>query len=413
MNNVPFGSNDVRLSPRQWAAAAVLIAALFWLIPATWERIEPLRTGPDYRVPYLLGNDYWNYARTCRRLAGEDAIVLVGDSVVWGHYVASDQTLSHHLSASAPAQNDMPRSGGMSAGKGFLEQSATEGTEGRDSIHDVDAANPLFPPVQYPIVRFVNLGLDGVHPAALCGLVEHYGGAIRGRRVILNCNLLWLSSPRHDLSTEKEFAFNHPGLVPQFSPRIPCYRASLSKKIGTVIGRNVSMLGWADHVRIAYFGGEDLASWTLEHPYTSPSEPVTLDLPSPDELPSPRPDARPWSVKGIVKQTPEWVDLDRSLQWRFFRRTVEVLQRRGNQVFVVVGPYNEHMLTEKGLRGYERLKEQVAAWLGEQGIPHDSPPALPSEEYADASHPTAAGYRRLARRLRDQEAFRQFCARAE
>jgi hypothetical protein len=256
---------------------------------------------------------------------------------------------------------------------------------------------------------FVNLGLDGVHPAALCGLVEHYGGAIRGRRAILNCNLLWLSSPRHDLSSEKEFAFNHPGLAPQFSPRIPCYRASLSQKIGTVIGRNVPMLGWADHLRIAYFGGADLATWTLEHPYESPLAPVTLDLPSPDELPSPRPDARPWSAKGIVQHSPEWVDLDKSIQWRFFRRTVEVLHRRGNEVFVVVGPYNEHMLTPKGLRGYDALKGQVAAWLREEGIPHDILPALPTGEYADASHPTAAGYRRLAERLFDQEPFRRFC----
>lgn len=366
---VPFSSNDVRLSPWQWVAAAVSIGVLLWLIPAAWERIEAVPARPEYRVPYPLGNDYWNYARTCRRLVDGEAIVLVGDSVTWGHYVASDQTLSHDL-------NELSRAGSAEMDR-----------------------------------PFVNLGLDGVHPAALCGLVEHYGGAIRGRRVILNCNLLWLSSPRHDLSTEKEFAFNHPGLVPQFLPRIPCYRAPLSQKIGIVIGRNVPMLCWADHLRIAYFGGADLANWTLEHPYTSPLAPVTLDLPSPDELPSPRPDARPWSAKGIVRHSPEWVDLDSSIQWQFFRRTVEVLQRRVNEVFVVVGPYNEHMLTAKGLRGYDALKGHVTAWLREEGIPHDVPPALPTDEYADASHPTAAGYRRLAKRLVDREAFRKFCGK--
>ena len=90
-------SNDVCLSPRQWGVAVVAVAALFWGIPAAWERIEPLPAGPDYRVPYSLGNDYWYYARTCRQLASQDEIVLVGDSVIWGHYVASDQTLSHDL----------------------------------------------------------------------------------------------------------------------------------------------------------------------------------------------------------------------------------------------------------------------------------------------------------------------------
>jgi hypothetical protein len=390
---VPFGSNDVRLSPRQCVVAAVLIAVLFWLIPVVWERIEPLDAGPDYRVPYSLGNDYWNYARSCRRLAADDRIVLVGDSVVWGHYVAGDKTLSHDL-------NELCRADGA-------KRRPPDATAG--GTHSVRSALPLEADARANL-RFVNLGLDGVHPAALCGLVEQYGGAISGRRVILNCNLLWISSPRHDLSSEKEFAFNHPGLVPQFSPRIPCYRASLSQKIGTVVGRHVGILGWADHVRIAYFGGENLASWTLEHPYANPAASLMLDLPSPDESPSPRPDARPWSVKGLAKYSPEWVDLDASVQWRFFRRTVEVLERRGNRVFVVVGPYNEHMLTAKGLRTYDVRKEQVAAWLREQGIAHDVPPALPSDEYADASHPTAAGYQRLARRLFGQEAFGQFCA---
>jgi len=68
--------------------------------------------------------------------------------------------------------------------------------------------------------------------------------------------------------------------------------------------------------------------------------------------------------------------LDDSLQWQFFRRTVELLRQRGNQVFVLVGPFNEHMLTEGGLRTYLKRKEEVAAWLLQERIPHFIPPAL-------------------------------------
>jgi len=38
-------------------------------------------------------------------------------------------------------------------------------------------------------------------------------------------------------------------------------------------------------------------------------------------------------------------------------------------------------------------------------IPHYVPPALPSELYADASHPNAAGYRLLAQWLWDSDSF--------
>ncbi len=154
-----------------------------------------------------------------------------------------------------------------------------------------------------------------------------------------------------------------------------------------------------------------MATWTLEHPYDNPLQQVTLELPSPDEPPSPPPDARPWSAKGIEPFAPDWVPLDESLQWRFFQRTVRLLRDRGNQVFVLVGPFNEHMLTEAGLRGYAELKDQVAEWLTEQGIPHYVPPALASDLYADASHPTAAGYAELARSLAGQRAFQDFCRR--
>jgi len=52
----------------------------------------------------------------------------------------------------------------------------------------------------------------------------------------------------------------------------------------------------------------------------------------------------------------------------------------------------------------------VEAWLEEQQIPHFVPAALPSEHYADASHPLAEGYLLLAEQMLDSESFREFLA---
>ena len=61
---------------------------------------------------------------------------------------------------------------------------------------------------------------------------------VRHRKVILHCNLLWMSSPKADLHTEKEERFNHADLVPQFSPRIPCYRADFNRRFSAVVRTN-------------------------------------------------------------------------------------------------------------------------------------------------------------------------------
>ena len=162
---------------------------------------------------------------------------------------------------------------------------------------------------------------------------------------------------------------------------------------------------------MTYFGSDDLPTWTLEHPYENPLSQVTLTLPSPDELPSPVPDARPWEEKNIRPINPEWVPLEASLQWRFFRRTVELLRKRGNRVFVIIGPLNEHMLTEEGLKGYTERKLAIAEWCSQQEIPHAVPAALPSAAYADLSHPTAEGYALLARQLMTRGTLREFVTR--
>ncbi len=367
---VAFGSNAVRLSPGEWIVALALIAAVLLALPAAWQRLEPLDAVPDGRLPYRLANDYGAFGRIARAAAGRGDTLVLGDSVVWGHYVRPAETLSHYLSAGA--------GGGGGAGSGR---------------------------------RFANLGLDGIHPAAMAGLVEYYAGAVRDRDVVLHCNLLWMSSERHDLATPKEFAFNHPRLVPQFVPWIPCYREPLSRRLAIAIGRPLPFCAWGSHMQAAYWEDLDLASWTVKYPYAWPIRAEGLVLASPDEPPSPPPDARPWTEKEIAKFAPAWADLETSIQWRLFRRTVEVLRGRGNRVFVVVGPFNEHMLQTASLETYKKRTADIQAWLRAQGIPCMVPDPLPSNLYADASHPLAPGYRMLAERLAADAAFRRFVAR--
>jgi len=594
---VPFAANAVRLSPREWVVALILIAVILIRVPAVWERAEPLHLEANHRMPFRLGNDYWLYDRTCRAACGWDTTLVVGDSVVWGHYVTKDETLSAHLN--------------RLTGEG----------------------------------RFANLGIDGIHPAALAGLMADYGKGISGSDVILHANLLWMSSKRHDLQETKEFAFNHPKLVPQFSPRIPCYRASVADRLAIVVGRKLPFCDWASHMQVAYFDNRDLHTWTVEHPHANPARAVTLKLPSPDEPPSPKPDARPWAEKGIRKFNPPWVEPDgpallsveevgqwpsfceklsapsaavspaagigallppgvrmtageiakegdseatlrkvvlsladtleselrrtssqhgpelkpelkeeamlcltalrrlavdiawwdvlgsgkdpgtvrfwlelpetmsrvitrleerardeklwsqmraclgalreialrglrrlqvvqainqalrsedfslrpelsqgrvsargarilriergarsqtqrlrlnrllleaafpgelakseekASFQWRCFKRTVESLRSRGNRTFVLLGPFNEHMLTPESVETYNRVKGEAEDWLQEENIPYLIAPALPSELYADASHPLAEGYKLLAKQLFDSDAFTRF-----
>ena len=362
---VPFGSNLVRLSPREWLVAGWIVGVVLLVLPLLWPSVEAVATR-RYRIPYRLSSDYWVLSRYRARAWTGDTLV-VGDSVVWGHYVGRLQTLSGALNLSDPLGD---RPGGI---RGYL-----------------------------------NLGVDGIHPAALEGLVRHYGKGIADTKVILHCNLLWMSSKRHDLQLRKEFAFNHPRLVPQFWPRIPCYAASFEERLGIAIGRVVPFMSWADHLRIAYFDGRDIPSWTLDHPYSNPVRNLARDLPSPDEPPSPKPDARPWTEKGVLPFDAKWVGLETSFQWAAFRRTVELLERRRNRVFVLVGPFNEHMLTDQSRAVYQERKRQVEAWLQANGTPCFVPPPLPSELYADASHPLADGYALLAEELLENPAFRRF-----
>ena len=354
-DNAMLNSKAVWLTGRQWLVVAVVLVALFVSAPMLWTRVETFEPGPDYRIPYALGSDYWLYARHCRVASRHGKIPVIGDSVIWGHYVRPDQTLSHYL-------NDVV------------------GEE-----------------------RFANLGLDGAHPAALGGLIEHYARNISNQTVVLHFNPLWISSATHDLQTTKEFHFNHPKLVPQFRPNIPCYRASFSTRLNAVIERTIPFFGWTGHLRIAYLDGMDLPAWTLQNPYENPLAALIEPLAEPESTEAEK--ATTWLDRGGSKRDVGWVDLDGSLQWLFFRRAVERLQTRGNRVFVLVGPFNEHMLTAENAVVYCTLKGQFERCLTENRIPHLMAAPLAAELYADSSHPLGEGYVLLAQQLTDDPAF--------
>jgi hypothetical protein len=389
---VPFGVNEIRLSARQWLAVFVLVGLAAVLTPRLWERVERFQTGPDYRIPYSLSKDYWLYGRRLRQAATPDKVLLLGDSVVWGEYVAPDGTLSHFLNQQA----------------GVADAPGTPASAGSAKSHSPNQQTGAGD-------RFINGGLNGLFPLAQEGLLRYYGGAIRHRRLILQCNVLWLTSPKADLSTAKEEQFNHARLVPQFRPRIPCYRADANQRLSAVIERHVPFIGWVDHLQDAYFGQKSILSWTLEddggsppgypNAWKNPLSQIKFAVPcapqdDPDRGPA-SPRHKPWS--GTARF--DWVDLDASLQWAAFQRLLAMLEQRDNHVLVLLGPFNEHMMPQENRPAFRKVRDGIAAWLAGHRVCHVVPETLPSELYADASHPLTDGYRLLAQRLYQDATF--------
>lgn len=354
-HDVPFGSNSIRLNGLEWAIVTIVCLVSFFTVPRLWRSVEKFEPEPGYRLPYQLSSDYWLYDRYCHWAARRYDTLVVGDSVIWGHYVSQDHTLSHYLNQDA----------------------------GRS--------------------RFANMGIDGIHPAALTGLLRYYGRAISGKNIILHLNPLWMSSPKHDLQTDKEFRFNHPALVPQFSPKIPCYKDPYSRRISIAVERYAAFFSWTSHLKILHFDGMDLPTWTLEHPYENPLPAVTREaLVSTDDSLNER---ASWMERGMAQQDFAWVELETSLQWRFFRQAVELLKARGNTVFVLVGPFNEHMFKQESRDSYRTMQEGIETWLRQNNVPYYMPEPLPSELYHDASHPSAEGYAMLAKQLLEAPSF--------
>ena len=349
----PFSSKTIWLSVREWLVAFGILIVIVLALPPVWRGLEVFSPSVDYRIPYDLSEDYWLFKQFSRLFCNQGKTLVIGDSVVWGHYVGRDQTLSHHL-------NEL-------AGK----------------------------------EQFVNLGLDGTHPMALYGLLRHYGKAVKGEKILLHMNLLWLSSPEADLQTEKEFRFNHPRLVPQFRPRIPCYVESDSGRIGIVLERFLPLFQLVRHWQVTGFDNTDLQLWTVENPYANPLGRIKIN---PLGMAEEREGEAQSEVQSKAGRTPvlqslPWVEFETSLQWWAFERLLELLESRDNDVFVVVGPLNEHVLSPESIQKYRALLSKAESRLEQMNVPYLHLPLLPGHLYADTSHPQGQGYGLLAEHI--------------
>jgi hypothetical protein len=188
------------------------------------------------------------------------------------------------------------------------------------------------------------------------------------------------------------------------------------------VERNIPFFGWVSHLQNTYFGQKSIPKWTLEEEggdpprypngYRNPLSQITLTVPSepqndPDRGPqSPR--HKPWSTNATGTTQFEWVALDQSLQWRAFQRVIQTLRGQGNDVLIVLGPFNEHILAEENRPAYRRIHDAIATWFSTNQIPSVIPGPLPSALYADASHPLTEGYQLLAQRLYRDAEFRKW-----
>ena len=367
-----------RLSMRQWCIVAVIAVLFAACISSIWKRLERFDRGPDYRVPYALSNDYWLYEwHQEKALASPTPVFVIGDSVIWGEFVQPDGTLSHFLN--------------------------------RETLNRKTGGKPTF----------VNAGVNGLFPLALEGLIRYHSDSLRGGRVLLHCNLLWMSSPEVDMSVDKERTFNHVDLIPQFRPRIPCYRGDLNQRLGIVVHRKLPVFGWVKHLQQCYFGRQNIPAWTLQddgryppsypNACRNPLSQVVMRVPAePKNDPDRGPASarhRAWFDRGLVKQRFDWVAPDESLQWAAYQRLAADLLSRDNDVLMVVGPFNDHMIDETSIAGFREWQQTVRDWCHQHAVPCVEPAVLDSSLYGDASHPLTEGYDDLARKITNDDTF--------
>ena len=314
-------SDTLLLSGWQWLVVIVLYAGACLFLDRAWFGWERFEAGTDYRLPCFgeRMSDYWEFRRWTRRAGDEYQVYLIGDSVIWGQEATNEQTISHYLNE------------------------------------------------QYGQEIFANMGIDGLHHAAIHGLVKIHGESLGGKHVFLQFNPFWMSDANYDLrGTWKDYY--HRRLIPQVNRRIEYDDHTLEQRVAVAVENRMPVFSLVRHVMVNSFGNQSVQQWMIKHPYKNPFAALNFEA-APLWAQAPGPGVS-WQAKNMGRQNLTWLATDQSLQWGYFQGAVKALHKRDAKVFVLLGPYNAYMFTDESRARLDKLLSQVKRWLDDNEVPY-------------------------------------------
>jgi len=234
------------------------------------------------------------------------------------------------------------------------------------------------------------------------GLIENFSADLKNKKIIVGFNLLWISSLKHDLSGEPETNINHKKLLPQIYPKIPAYNPDTEDRLSAIISRTAPFT-WIEHIKMQCFKENNFYLWTMEHPHNS-----IIDYFAGSSV-----DYTPPSVmrSDPNSQNIDWVEIEKSIQWRFMLRTVDRLKKNGNDIIVLITPFNTYMLTAQSRERYYSIVSRIRKDLSIIDIDSIAPEIHEKKFFADSSHFTAEGYKTIAESLLANDEFMRFIER--
>jgi hypothetical protein len=240
--------------------------------------------------------------------------------------------------------------------------------------------------------RFLNVGLDGMHPVALAELLQYHAPGIANTRVILQFDPLWLMMEGPSSPHTRAMIYNRPDLVPRLAAHFSGPFRDAASLSWSHLTRNSPIRDWGERLADARL---DFIAWSLDHPYENPMKAITSALP-------PSEDSHPQRLKHWdyeLRVPSRWAVLPEDDQWAAFLRIITLLQSRGNDLLVLLGPMNEHMMTPETRESYRTLRDRMEEILRSKGVRSFAPSLLPTEQYGDICHPLGSGYATLAREM--------------